>query len=364
MESEKFLLRTQTSSRDWRSTSDINAEMLGQGLQVPSLDRVIKKLSTEKTYGERSFENSKTPPSTTLSTFDDGGRFSHSFEKLNALVTKIFQNENETDLSDQFISRLLNNSSSDNFDLLALEAKARGYNFSTGRIAILIELKNFSQKFLQPESFNKDEVISRWKRKIIGAISSFFKSCSNDYVIVYLGNDKFLTLLALDEKIAYRVERQLKESFRAIFGSLFYDRVDGITVGFGNTYSGIPGIIKAFREADAALKLGSKLKGENQSYFFNDFGPLSALVDGDLAQKADQASALLSRLESKNLRKTLTTFLEENLNITKTAERLEIHRNTAIYRIEKIAKKIGLDPRDFEQAVHIKLALLFLQIAG
>ena len=55
---------------------------------------------------------------------------------------------------------------------------------------------------------------------------------------------------------------------------------------------------------------------------------------------------------------TVYTFFENNLNISETARRLYVHRNTLVYRLEKIQKKTGLDVRVFDDALTFKIAMM------
>ena len=58
---------------------------------------------------------------------------------------------------------------------------------------------------------------------------------------------------------------------------------------------------------------------------------------------------------------TLTTihkFFENSLNVSETARQLYIHRNTLVYRIEKLQKETGLDIRNFDDALTFKIALM------
>ena len=51
-------------------------------------------------------------------------------------------------------------------------------------------------------------------------------------------------------------------------------------------------------------------------------------------------------------------FFENNLNISETARQLYLHRNTLVYRLEKIEKQLGLDIRRFEEALTLKIAMM------
>ena len=55
---------------------------------------------------------------------------------------------------------------------------------------------------------------------------------------------------------------------------------------------------------------------------------------------------------------TVFTFFDNNLNISETSRQLYIHRNTLVYRLEKIQKKTGLDVRVFDDALTFKIAIM------
>ena len=55
---------------------------------------------------------------------------------------------------------------------------------------------------------------------------------------------------------------------------------------------------------------------------------------------------------------TINKFFENNLNVSETSRQLVIHRNTLVYRIEKLQKSTGLDIRVFDDALTFKIALM------
>jgi carbohydrate diacid regulator len=55
---------------------------------------------------------------------------------------------------------------------------------------------------------------------------------------------------------------------------------------------------------------------------------------------------------------TIQSFFDNNLNVSETSRKLFVHRNTLVYRLEKIKKLTGLDLRDFDSAITFKVALM------
>ena len=99
---------------------------------------------------------------------------------------------------------------------------------------------------------------------------------------------------------------------------------------------------------------------------------LKSTLLGGLLAKLDQESlgSVNNILSDDNVKKffsdeelitTVEVFFENNLNIIKASEKLIIHRNTLIYRIEKIKKMMGLDIRNFEDAVTLQTLLILKQ---
>ncbi|SEN47501.1 PucR family transcriptional regulator [Lihuaxuella thermophila] len=82
----------------------------------------------------------------------------------------------------------------------------------------------------------------------------------------------------------------------------------------------------------------------------------------------EAAERFLSRFPSpemfqdEEMRKTMEMFFRLNLNVSETARQLFIHRNTLLYRLERLKQETGLDLRQFEDAVLAKIALLLTMI--
>jgi carbohydrate diacid regulator len=288
-----------------------------------------------------------------------------SFAEL--LVQQYYENNKPIlDPTDNFIIELFENYNPNDNAKYEAEAKVLGYDLSKKRLAISVYLNGFWDNCLldldQP-SFERDQVIKNWKRNLEQSINSFFTK-NADLLIAYVGNDRFVIFKSVEGSDEESIKKMLKKSYRSIFEPLKNHRIKSITVGFGNAYDGIDGLINSRREADLTIELGQRIWGENQSYYFGELGLLSILGDGDRNKKIEFSNTMLAKLRNEELNKTLESFFDNNLNLTETAEEMGIHRNTVIYRLNQITKVLGADPRIFEQAMSIKIALIIKSLFG
>ncbi|HUC87447.1 MAG TPA: helix-turn-helix domain-containing protein [Candidatus Saccharimonadales bacterium] len=138
-----------------------------------------------------------------------------------------------------------------------------------------------------------------------------------------------------------------------------------VSIGAGQYYPDLGGLRKSYQEAKLSLQVGTKVWGAGRVYHIKQVGMFVTLANVAQERKAELAHQILHPLLSdEQLFKTVQTFLTAGLNLTEAAEKLHVHRNTLIYRLDKTKKIIGLDPRVFDDALQIKLGLMFYQEAA
>lgn len=288
-----------------------------------------------------------------------------SFSEL-LIQQQAAQSEAVLDTTDQFMVKVLRHATESDIPLYESEAEVLGYDVTVPRLAIVLHLKHFWDTVLEPQdqpSYEREDVIKEWKQRIDKQLSTFFTQ-NSDYIIGYIGADKFAVFQAVEPKDQERIINLAIKSHDSLFTPLCNFYIKDLVVGIGNPYPGITGIINSFREADLALEFGSRLWGDNRTYYFGHLGILSILGEGNREQEVQFADQLLGRLTNASLIKTLECFFDQNLNLTTTAEAMGIHRNTVIYRLSRISEILGVDPRVFDQAMTIKIALLIKKLFG
>ena len=263
---------------------------------------------------------------------------------------------------DKFIYDLLNQPQPE-WTMLAAEARLFDIELDRPRIAIVIQINDpaLTARFQDP-SGDREIRVTRYKFGINRSLNSFYTS-SRENVVSYLGSTSFCILKDLvsgnDNDLATNLEG-FKKSLNAIYGILKSELKLPTTVGVGNYHPGLEGLRQSFHEAISAIELGAQTWDTERIYHIDDFGVVAPLLSGVDENNIYFSRELLDRLgENHEIIQTLETFFSFDMSLTRTAETLKIHRNTLVYRLDRITETLGLDPRVFDDAVQIKLAILY-----
>ncbi|MHB0867832.1 MAG: helix-turn-helix domain-containing protein [Chloroflexota bacterium] len=161
--------------------------------------------------------------------------------------------------------------------------------------------------------------------------------------------------------------REMAETMRARAQAA----LDGCTVAVGvgrPSRSGV-GLLTAYREAEGALGIGIRVNGPSSVTFFADLGILRLLAQiGNLGEMESFCHEMLGRLEEHDakaggeLLKTLEAFFRCHGNLTRTAEYLSLHRNSLLYRLQRLAEISGHDMEDPETRLSLQVALKVRQL--
>ena len=137
-----------------------------------------------------------------------------------------------------------------------------------------------------------------------------------------------------------------------------------VRVGYGNRIVNLQDITRSYQEARMAIEVGKIFYAEKEtvSYSRLGIGRLIYQIPMSLCEMfireifGDEIPNVFSE---ENL-VTIQKFFENNLNISETARQLFVHRNTLLYRLERLEKSLGLDIRKFEDAMTFKIAMMVL----
>jgi carbohydrate diacid regulator len=255
---------------------------------------------------------------------------------------------------DQLLWQLFHSHSDAEREQIISEARLLGIDLSKPRFVVLLNVPKFSEQLAEAD--DKAAPIERIKEKITREVSAVFPT-SPDNTITYFGRNRFLLL-----KDASKGDETV-EMFRNKADQMIANLDAEISIGIGGLYLGIEGLLTSYREADTALRIGMKLEKEGKAYFVDDLGLYVVFGSVSTEKQIALSKRLLAPLlKEPDLLKTLRAYFDQNLNLTKAAKELHIHRNTLIYRLGKIKELLGLDPELFEEAVQLRLALTLLEL--
>ncbi len=189
-------------------------------------------------------------------------------------------------------------------------------------------------------------------------IQNMFPDKARDYVIS-VGEHEIVLVKEVKGGSENREMEKIAVNIVDTMSSEFYVKV---AVGVSTIVDNIKDLARAYKEAQIALDVGKVFETEKSvvSYENLGIGRLIYQLPTTLCEMFLQEVFKKGSLESLD-RETLMTiqcFFENNLNVSETSRKLFVHRNTLVYRLEKIRKLTGLDLREFEHAITFKVALM------
>ena len=140
------------------------------------------------------------------------------------------------------------------------------------------------------------------------------------------------------------------------------EAMTNVRVAYGTIVNELKEVSKSYKEAKMALDVGKIFYAEKKVTAYNTLGigRLIYQLPVNLCRIfIDEifGSNIPNELDDETLT-TINKFFENNLNVSETSRQLYVHRNTLVYRIEKLEASTGLDIRTFEDALTFKIALM------
>lgn len=159
-------------------------------------------------------------------------------------------------------------------------------------------------------------------------------------------------------------EDELQKLADMIVDNMHTEAMVRVRVGYGNQVNNLPDIAKSYQEAKMALEVGKIFYAEKETiaYRYLGIGRLIYQLPMSLCEMFihEVFGDEIPDIFNEETTTTIQKFFENNLNISETARQLYVHRNTLVYRLERLEKIIGLDIRKFDDAMTFKLALMVI----
>ncbi len=242
---------------------------------------------------------------------------------------------------DNFIKNLL----LDNLLLVDIFSRAKKLHIQVDvkRVALIIEADN-----------GKDN-------NVLELMRSNFGSNNKDFITA-VDENSVIVVKELPETDFYEEINKVTTSYKTFLEA---EGVNKIRIAYGTVVKEIKEVSRSYKEAKMALDVGKIFFDDRQVIAYSELG---------IGRLIYQLPIPLCKLFIKEIfggkspddfdEETLTTimkFFENSLNVSETSRQLFIHRNTLVYRLDKLQKTTGLDLRVFEDAITFKIALMVVK---
>lgn len=223
--------------------------------------------------------------------------------------------------------------------------KSKELHFNTEEVRIVFLIKFFGKTDMMPFEM----------------LQNMFPDKPRDYIISVGERDIVLvkevkpnTEMREVEKIAVKIADTLSTEF-----------FSKVSIGISTIVDNIKDLARAYKEAQIAIEVGRVFESEKNIISYDNLGigrliyQLPTTLCEMFLQEVFKKGSL--ELLDRETLMTIQCFFENNLNVSETSRKLFVHRNTLVYRLEKIRKVTGLDLREFEHAITFKVALMVKQ---
>ena len=243
---------------------------------------------------------------------------------------------------DNFIKNLL----LDNLLLVDIYSRAKKLHIDTEvkRVIFIIET-----------SYEKDSAALDNIRTLVGGRTKDF--------VTAVDENNIIVVKELAEKDGSRELARMAKDMLAVLKEETGD--ENIHIAYGTVVNDIKEVSKSYKEAKLALDVGKIFFAEKDIVAYSTLGigrliyqlplPLCKMFIKEIFEGKSP-----DEFDEETLA-TINKFFENSLNVSETSRQLYIHRNTLVYRLDKLQKSTGLDLRVFEDAITFKIALMVVK---
>ncbi|NWQ40329.1 helix-turn-helix domain-containing protein [Bacillus sp. EB106-08-02-XG196] len=162
----------------------------------------------------------------------------------------------------------------------------------------------------------------------------------------------------------HSMKRNSYLSVARLIKDLFPAKKTQMKIGAGNGYKGIAGYRKSYLEANNSLQLLNRFPVTENVAHISEWGIKNLInhVSTDILMSFHDQYLEGGEKLTNEQKHTLEQLIDTNLNMKITAEKLHIHRNTLIYRLDAIAKQTGLDPKSFQDLMILHFLMTIDQL--
>lgn len=227
---------------------------------------------------------------------------------------------------------------------------------------LLVDIYNRAKKLRIPTEARRVVFIVETKyekdNNAMEIIKSLHASKPKDYITA-VDEKNIIIVKEIREEEGYE---ELEHIAHTLVDMLNAEAMSQVRVSFGNIITEIKDVSRSYKEAKMALEVGKIFYADKIVVPYNHLG-IGRLIYQlpiplcQMFMKEVFGEKLPDTFDEETLT-TINKFFENNLNVSETSRQLYVHRNTLVYRLEKLQKSTGLDIRVFDDALTFKIAMM------
>ena len=227
---------------------------------------------------------------------------------------------------------------------------------------LLVDIYNRAKKLhIEVEARRVVYMIETKQEKDLNArelLKTLFATRTKDFITA-VDERSIILIHELREDEDYEEVEQVANMMKDMLNS---EAMATVRISYGTIVNEIKQVSKSYKEAKMALDVGKIFYSEKRIIAYNTLGigrliyqlPISLC---EMFMHEVFGDNIPDSLDEETLT-TINKFFENNLNVSETSRQLYVHRNTLVYRLEKLQKSTGLDIRKFDDALTFKIALM------
>lgn len=230
---------------------------------------------------------------------------------------------------------------------------------------LLVDIYNRAKKLhIEMSARRVVFIIETNKEKDSGALEtvrSMFATQTQDFITA-VDEKNIILVKEIGEKD--QIE-DLEKTAYVIVDMLNTEAMSRVHVAFGTIVKELKEVSRSYKEAKMALDVGKIFYSDKKVVAYSNLGigrliyqlpmPLCKMFIKEIFEEKTP-----DQFDEETLT-TINKFFENNLNVSETSRQLYIHRNTLVYRLDKLEKSTGLDLRIFDDAITFKIALMVVK---
>lgn len=227
---------------------------------------------------------------------------------------------------------------------------------------LLVDIYNRAKKLHIEVSARRAVFLIETDKEKDSAAAEFLNGMFSPQVGDYITAVDESSVILIKELVPEEEYERLDQIANTIVDMMNMEAMLNVRVAYGTIVGELKEVSKSYKEAKMALDVGKIFYAEKKVSGYNTLG-IGRLI---YQLPINLCRIFINEIFGSNIpgeldEETLTTinkFFENNLNVSETSRQLFVHRNTLVYRIEKLEMSTGLDIRTFEDALTFKIALM------